>query len=137
LDAAVGLFVDDAWYVMLAKGLATGQGYSLINAPTPGITPLYPPVFPFLLSLLYRLAPQFPQNVWLLKSLSVASMMIAGALAFTYFTRERRQHSYVALGIAAAMTLSPPLVLLATSTLMSECVFVAIFLATILVVERS
>ncbi|MEP7340988.1 MAG: hypothetical protein ABI977_24870 [Acidobacteriota bacterium] len=137
LDAAVGMFVDDAWYVMLAKGLATGQGYSLINAPTPGITPLYPPVFPFLLSLLYRLSPQFPQNVWLLKSLSVASMLIAGALAFVYFTRERRQHSYNALGIAAAVTLSPPLVLLATSTLMSECVFVAIFLATILVVERS
>ncbi len=137
MDRAVGLFVDDAWYLMLAKGLATGQGYSLINAPTPGITPLYPPVFPFLLSLLYRLSPQFPKNVWLLKSLSVASMMVAGALAFVYFTRERRQYSYVALGIAAAMTLSPPLVLLATSTLMSECVFVAIFMATILVVERS
>ncbi|MEO6727221.1 MAG: hypothetical protein ABIU20_09550 [Blastocatellia bacterium] len=137
MDRAVGLFVDDAWYLMLAKGLATGQGYSLINAPTPGITPLYPPVFPFLLSLLYRLSPQFPHNVWLLKSLSIASMMVAGALAFVYFTRERRQHSYVALGIAAAMTLSPPLVLLATSTLMSESVYVAIFLATILIVERS
>ena len=136
IDRAVGLFVDDAWYLMLAKGLATGQGYSLINAPTPGITPLYPPIFPFLLSLLYRLSPQFPQNVWLLKSLSVASMMVAGVLAFVYFRRERRQYFYVALGIAAAMTLSPPLVLLATSTLMSECVFVAIFLATILVVEH-
>ena len=135
MDRAVGLFVDDAWYLMLAKGLATGQGYSLINAPTPGIMPLYPPVFPFLLSLLYRLLPQFPQNVWLLKSLSVASMMIAGILAFVYFRRERRQYCYVALGIAAALTVSPPLVLLATSTLMSECVFVAIFLATILIVE--
>jgi len=136
LDGSVGLFVDDAWYVMLAKGLATGQGYSLINAPTPGITPLYPPVFPFLLSLLYRLSPQFPQNVWLLKSLSIASMMFAGLLAYVYFARERRQPSYVALGIAAAVTSSPSVVFLATSTLMSECVFVAIFLATILLVER-
>jgi len=137
LDTAVGLFVDDAWYVMLAKALATGQGYTLINAATPGITPLYPPVFPFLLSIFYRLSPQFPQNVWLLKSLSVAAMMMAGTLAYVYFTRQRQQQSYVALGIAAAMVLSPPLVFLATSTLMSESVFVAIFLATILVVERS
>jgi len=30
LDRVVGLFVDDAWYVLLAKSLATGHGYSLL-----------------------------------------------------------------------------------------------------------
>ncbi|MBL8190262.1 MAG: hypothetical protein JNK38_19755, partial [Acidobacteria bacterium] len=42
LDRVVGLFVDDGWYVLLAKSLATGQGYSLINSPSSGILPLYP-----------------------------------------------------------------------------------------------
>ena len=67
LNAIVGLFVDDAWYVLLAKALATGQGYTLINSPTAGILPLYPPGFPALLSLFYRLSPHFPENLWLLK----------------------------------------------------------------------
>jgi hypothetical protein len=55
LDHVVGLIVDDAWYVLLAKALATGQGYTLINSPTPGITPFYPPGFAALLSIFYRL----------------------------------------------------------------------------------
>src|SRR5256885_2079951 len=50
LDHVVGMTVDDAWYVMLAKALATGQGYTLINSPSPGILPLYPPAFSFILS---------------------------------------------------------------------------------------
>ncbi|NOT62198.1 MAG: hypothetical protein HOP19_18460 [Acidobacteria bacterium] len=37
LDHVIGLIVDDGWYVLLAKSLATGQGYSLINSPTPGL----------------------------------------------------------------------------------------------------
>src|SRR4030095_15746513 len=53
LDGVVGLTIDDAWYVLLAKTLATGQGYTLVNSPTPGILPLYPPGFPLLLSIFY------------------------------------------------------------------------------------
>src|SRR6266545_6236958 len=71
LDRVVGLVVDDGLYVMLAKALATRQGYMLVNSPSSGILPLYPPLFPWLLSLAYRLAPQFPDNVWLLKSVSI------------------------------------------------------------------
>src|SRR5437868_2377050 len=48
LDRVAGLFVDDGWYIMLAKAMATGQGYTLINSPSSGILPLYPPGFPFL-----------------------------------------------------------------------------------------
>ncbi|MGH9847443.1 MAG: hypothetical protein ACREEM_52790, partial [Blastocatellia bacterium] len=51
LDGVVGLVVDDAWYVLLAKALATGQGYTLINSPTPGIQPFYSPAFPALISI--------------------------------------------------------------------------------------
>src|SRR4051812_11429235 len=68
LDHAAGLFKDYGWYVVLAKSLATGQGYKLINLTDHGQY-FYPPVFPFLLSLLYRILPEFPRNVPLLKSL--------------------------------------------------------------------
>jgi hypothetical protein len=136
LDGVVGLTIDDAWYVLLAKTLATGQGYTLVNSPTPGILPLYPPGFPLLLSIFYRISPNFPDNVWLLKSVSIAAMMGAGALAYRYFIRTRALPAGLALLIAVSTSLCPPLVFLATSTVMSECVFAFILTATIVVVER-
>ncbi len=137
LDRVVGLVVDDAWYVMLAKSLATGQGYTLINSPTSGITPFYAPAFPALLSIFYRISPNFPGNIWLLKSVSIAAMLGAGALTFYYFNRQREQHAYVALALALATTIYPATVFLATSTVMSEPVFTLVQLATIVAVERA
>ncbi|MGE0130194.1 MAG: hypothetical protein AB7U82_19080 [Blastocatellales bacterium] len=136
LDRVVGLFVDDGWYVLLAKSLATGQGYSLINSPTTGILPLYPPAFPFLLSLFYRIWPSFPDNIYLLKSVSVVAMMVVGVIAYRYFVRERKLPAHLALGISFAAVVSPPLVFIATSTVMSECVFALVFLITIVVMEK-
>ena len=31
LDSAAGLMVDDAWYIVLAQALASGEGLSLIH----------------------------------------------------------------------------------------------------------
>ena len=136
LDHVVGMFVDDAWYVLLAKALATGQGYTLINSPSPGILPLYPPAFPWLLSLAYQLAPQFPQNVWLFKSISIAAMLGVGIVAYRYFVRDRKLPPFLALGIALVTVISPPLVFFATTTVMAECVFMLTQLLAIAVIER-
>jgi hypothetical protein len=137
LDRAVGLTIDDAWYVLLGKALATGQGYTLINSPTAGIVPFYPPGFPFLLSLVFRLAPDFPQNVWLLKGVSVAAMLGAGAVCYYYFTRHRGvSHLYAAM-IALVTVLNPAWVFLATSAVMSECVFLLLQLLAVVFVERA
>ena len=135
LDRVAGLFVDDGWYLMLAQALATGQGYTLINSPSPGILPLYPPGYPFLLSLLYRLYPHFPENIWLFKALSLAALLGAGALVWRFFAHVRQMPPSVALGLAAVTLLCPSLVLLATSTVMAEAVFTCNLLATILLIE--
>ncbi|MBA3257813.1 MAG: hypothetical protein H0T64_14375 [Pyrinomonadaceae bacterium] len=136
LDRVVGMYVDDAWYVMLAKALATGQGYTLINSPSPGILPLYPPAFPWLLSFAYQFAPQFPQNVWLFKSISIAAMLGVGIVAYRYFVRDRKLPHFLALGIALVTVVSPPLVFFATTTVMAECVFMLTQLSAIAVIER-
>lgn len=137
LDRVVGMTVDDSWYVMLAKALATGQGYTLINSPSPGILPLYPPAFSFVLSLVFRLAPEFPQNLWLLKMVSILAMLGVGIVTYRYFVRERELPPSLAFGIAVATTLSPGLVFMATSTVMSECFFTLAQLLTIVSLERS
>ena len=136
LDTTVGMFQDDAWYALLGKALATGQGYTLINSPSPGILPLYPPAFPFLLSLAFRLSPEFPQNLWLLKSVSIVAMLLTGWLCFRYFTRYRNLPQWLSLAMAAGVTLAPGLVFMATSSLMSECVFALAQMATLVAVER-
>src|SRR5262249_37874441 len=135
LDRVVGMAIDDAWYVLLAKSLATGHGYSLINSPSPGILPLYPPGFPFLLSLAYRLSPSFPENVWLLKSVSIVAMIVSGIIIYRYFLRDRKISAPVAMGIAVTTVICPPLVFLATSTMMSDCVFLLTFLLSVVVTE--
>ena len=85
-----GMVIDDAWYVMLAKALAEGRGYQLINAPLDGILPGYPPGFPALLSLVFHLSPDFPGNVWLLKSVSMAAMFGVATLSYWYLHQVRQ-----------------------------------------------
>jgi hypothetical protein len=136
LDGAVGYVLDDAWYVLLGKALATGQGYTLINSPSPGILPIYPPVFPLALALVFKLAPNFPDNVWLLKSVSIAAMFGASLVCYRYFTHYRKTTPAIAALISLALLLNPALVFLATSTVMSECFFTLIQMLAILLVEK-
>lgn len=136
LDPAAGLFADDAWYALLGKALATGQGYQIINSPTPGIFPLYPPFYPVLLSFVIRLFPDFPENVTALKSVSIVAMMALGVIGFFYFRRHRGTSTNIALIIVLLAMFCQPLMFLATSTLMSECVFALLVVALIAATER-
>jgi hypothetical protein len=136
LDRVAGHTQDDAWYMLLAQALATGQGFTLINSPTPGIHPMYPPGFPFLLSLVFRVFPRFPENVLWLKAVSVLAMFGVGILSYHYFVRYRQVSRAVALGIALATVTTQPLIHLATSTVMSECVFTLLQLLTLSLLER-
>ena len=137
LDTVWGLFADDAWYILLAKAIATGHGYTLINAPTPGIVPVYPPGFPALLSVVFRIAPRFPENLLWLKTVSIGAMAGVTALIFHHARRDQGLTSPVAWTIALATALHPAFVFLATSTVMSECVFTFAQLASVIVVERA
>ena len=134
-NAAAGLVGHDAWYVVLAKALATGQGFSLISSPLPGMLPSYPPGFPLLLSLIFKVAPRFPENAWLLKAVSILAMSGTGAVTYRYLTRARGLSPQPALGAAMVVVLMPAFVFLATSTVMSECVFTLSQLLTVAVME--
>ena len=136
IDEVVGSYVDDGWYVLLGKALATGHGFTLLNTPTPGIRPLYPPGFPLVLSAVFRLFPTFPDNVPVLKAVSVAAMTGAGILAWTHSRRIRGLPSVLAFGVALATVLHPAFVFLATATVLSECVFTCVQLAAIVATER-
>src|SRR5688572_8869359 len=136
LNGVAGQMVDDAYYVLLAKVISEWEGYRLVSSATTAMLPLYPPAFPAILSVAFLILPEFPENVWLLKSVSIASMFGVGLLTYLYATRRRMQQELAAC-VAIAVTLTPAFVFLATSTLMSECVFTLFQLATVLLIHRS
>jgi len=138
LDDVAGMMVDDAWYAMLAKALAGGQGYRLINAPgSEFVLPMYPPAFPALLSLVFRAQPNFPDNVWLLKGVSIAAMLGVALLSYLYLHQFRQLPRHVAALAATAIGITPSFVFLATSTVMSECVFTLAQLGAVVLAHRA
>ena len=136
LDRVSGMVRDDAWYALIAKAIATGQGYNLINSPTPGIFPLYPPAYPLLLAVFFKIAPQYPNNVYFLKMVSIFAMAGLGIAAYYYFSNDRHETRLTALAIAVFVVLCPGFVFLATSTLMSECLYAVLQFTAILVIEK-
>lgn len=70
--ANFGNLQDDALYFALGKALATGRGYMLATFPG-GLTALKcPALYPWLLSWVWRLDPNFPGNVSPAIALSIA-----------------------------------------------------------------
>jgi hypothetical protein len=124
LDNAAGLIVDDAWYAVLAKALAQGDGFRLISSATTQIMPAVPPGYPLILAPLFLVSPAFPANVLLLKSVSIAAMAGVGFVVYVHLRTHRETPTPMAVLIALATVLTPALVFLATSTLMSESAFI-------------
>jgi hypothetical protein len=137
VDRIAGLMGDDGWYVLLAKAMTDGQGYRLISSAAVPILPMYPPGFPAALSIAFRFGADFPDNIWLLKGVSLAAVGLLGMLTFRYLVDHRAVRRDLAACVAITTALTPGLVFLATSTVMSECVFASVQVLTVLLVERT
>lgn len=135
LDGAAGLTVDDAWYVLLAKSLARGDGFRLISSATDPILPAFPPGFPAILALVFRMQPEFPGNLFLLKSVSVVAMFGVGVLTYLHLARGQVASRMLAAAVAITTVLTPAFVFLATSTVMAECVFTVLQLGAVVVLD--
>ncbi|HEY4086773.1 MAG TPA: hypothetical protein VGM43_12585 [Bryobacteraceae bacterium] len=98
---AVGMFHDDGVYLVTAKALATGHGYRIISLPDEIPQTKYPILFPFVLSLVWRLAPNFPANTLLLKFVPLSFALVWYWLAFRLIARET---SRAVAGICVALT---------------------------------
>lgn len=120
---AVGMFHDDGVYLVTAKALATGHGYRIISLPDEIPQTKYPILFPLVLSLVWRLAPGFPENALLLKLVPLIFAVVWFWLAFLLIRREaRREVAAICVTLTAALTWS---VYLSTS-LLSETMFAAL-----------
>ncbi|MBY0494042.1 MAG: hypothetical protein K2Y23_07485 [Cyanobacteria bacterium] len=137
LDSYAGLMIDDAWYMVLAKSLAEGEGFRLISASATPIVPVVPPAFPALLSIVFLISPAYPGNLMLLKGVSLIAMAGIGVACWFDFTRHRQVPPAEAVWLVAATLLVPAFVFLATSTVMAEAWFTLAQLLTVIAVERA
>ena len=132
----VGGYEDDAVYTVLAKALATGEGYRMINLPGTPYATHYPPGYPFLLSLLWRAWPEFPDNVVVFKFAN--AMLLAVAAGATYwFVRARLGYNSMAAALIAAAGTASITMLQLAGLVLSEPLFVALLFLALPIAERS
>ena len=133
--AHLGVYHDDALYLVGAKSLAEGHGYRIENLPGQPFQTKYPPLFSALLAPLWKSGPPFPRNLPLL-TLSVWLMLPAylflARATFRKFGFGRREAALLIL--VAALH---PIVLLLGMSVMPDLLFGAILLACLWVAERA
>jgi Dolichyl-phosphate-mannose-protein mannosyltransferase len=132
--SAVGALRDDSMYLELAKALAGGQGYQWLNLPGAPAATHFPPGYPAVLALLWKIAPVFPANVVLFK-LANTLFTTLSAVCVARFVKRRFEMSEVAASLfALAAVLAVPVLTLATQV-MSEPLFLLALLTTLFVAE--
>ncbi len=126
---------DSLVYLVGAKALAEGHGYRLINIPPPAPTPVYPPLFSAMLSVLWRLAPDYPANLPLLKVVGVLSAVVFAAMAAAILRKAGRPAGLViaAVGMLLFHTRTIQMV---GATVFSDLPFAAVTLLGLYQLER-
>ena len=130
-----GVFQDDGIYVILGKALASGEGYRYLNLPGAPYATHYPPGYPLFLAALWKLSPEFPQNV---ATFTFANAAFLSFAAFGTFAFARARLGLSALGsalVAIAGTVSVPAIIFGVFVL-SEPMFMALLLPLLIYAER-
>jgi hypothetical protein len=129
-----GGFHDDGVYLVTARALAEGDGYRIQSLPDGLAQTKYPPVFPALLAVVWKIYPAFPDNLPLLRLVPFLAMWIWLWLVWKVAAQElgRKEDAAWAIGL----TLASPLTLYLGTQLLSETLFAAIATWGVLVMVR-
>ena len=132
----VGVYQDDGIYTVLAKSLATGEGYRYLHIPDAPNATHYPPLYPLFLAGLWKVFPSFPANVTLFKFANAAFLGVAAFMALRFARRQVGMSQWTAVISAGAFTICAPLVLHAVMVL-SESMFLAALFPVLVACERA
>ena len=129
-----GVFYDDGIYVSTAKALANGQGYRLINLPWEPLQTKYPPLYPAMLALVWKVWPAFPNNLVLMQGLTLVCGGSMIGLCCLYLVR----FGYCSRGVAAtaiALSLTSSMFLSYCTLTLSEMPFALLSLVALWCLE--
>jgi len=126
---------DDSVYLTTAKALATGEGYRIISLPYQPAQTKYPPFYPLILSVVWRLYPSFPENLPWMMLLSSAAAVGFLALSYKYLVEQQYSLPWQALLAVGLTAVNWRLVTLATSVY-SEMVYALLSIAVLYLAEK-
>ena len=126
---------DDSLYYVSAKSLAEGQGYRVESLPGKPPQTKYPPLYPLLLSMAWRVNPDFPQNLPIAAWISWLAFPAVVIQLRWLFPRlgVTGWRAWLLIGLVAVN----PYMMVFSSTLVSELAFTALMIATLLLIERA
>ena len=130
-----GVVADDAFYVILARALADGEGYRYLNVPGHPAGTHFPPGYPALLALVSFVAPAFPASVVAFKALNAAFLAAASVLVARLLRTRAGLSAAWCIGVGVVTAISVPLLILGNLVL-SELCFLAFALALLVALER-
>ena len=120
-----GFYRDDSMYVVMAKSLATNRGYRVLSLPEEPVQAKSPPLYPFLLSLIWWAHPDFPDNIAWMTLLSVLATTSFLVLAWHYLVKHGYATHWQALAVVALVGVNWRAVVLAGGVY-SEMVYAAL-----------
>ena len=132
----VGVFWDDGVYLIGAKSLATGAGYRFLHLPGAPAAVHFPPVWPALLAIVWKLSPAFPENVVLLKLVNPLLLAVGAALATWYGVRRFDVPAPVAAATAVVFAAALPVIVIA-GVLFSEPLFFVGLVCALALADRA
>lgn len=129
-----GVYHDDAIYVSTAKSLADGDGYRLTGVPGSPRQTKYPILYPAILAVVWRAFPTFPDNLWWMQCLSLATGSATVALAYLFLVRSGYFSRPIAVLAGFSCAVSSGYLFFCTLT-MAEATFALAFVTALWAVE--
>lgn len=125
---------DDGLLFLSAKSIATGEGYRIPSLPENPYQTKYPPLYPLLLTTVWKMNARFPENLALAGALSWGLLAACLALAWALYRSDGFSLKKTWL-MVAMLGLCPYMILFGTR-LFSEILFTGLLLATLLAARR-
>ena len=119
--APAGVYYDDGIYLILGRALAQGEGLRYLNLPGLPAATHYPPGYPAVLALCWRIGGDLPTALALAKGLNVLLLAGAAGLLAAGVAKAGANPLAAALGVTAGAMATP--VLSVTTVAFSEPLF--------------
>ncbi len=133
--AHLGTFHDDGIYLVSAQSLARNGEYRIASLPGEPYQTKYPPLYPLLLSLSWRLAPSFPANLpWamLINWLTLPAYLVLAFLLFQDLGFDQLRCSVLCVVLGWNLY-----VVMAGISLLSDLLFCCFLLSSLIIAERA
>lgn len=135
-DEFFGQMEDDSMYFSSAREIARGHGYVMLSVPGAPPATKYPVLYPWLLSWVWRLNPNFPANLGWAVAMNAGFVVLFLIAAFA-FLRKLKGISQTAALIITAFCAVHPLVLGFSAKLLSDLPFAALALCACVFASRA